>query len=251
MSRRRERAANEKVWALRASLPTWHYDETQHAGVDYSSVEEARRYDEMHQRFRDYAKSAAAIVERLGIGADDTVIDMGAGTGAFAIHVAKGGGKVYAVDVSEAMLTVCREKAEAQGLSNIEFCVGGFLTYGHAAEPCDAMVSVAALHHLPDFWKLVGLCRAAGMLKPGGKLFLFDVVFPAEPADLSDELDRWVESIRQSAGSELAAEAEVHIREEHSTYDWVMEGILERAGFSIENADYADGFRATYVCKRL
>ncbi|MEA1893594.1 MAG: hypothetical protein U9N36_00045 [Euryarchaeota archaeon] len=51
------------------------------------------------------------------------------------------------------------------GISNALYCHGGFLAYEHEAEPADAMVSIVALHHLPDFWKLVALTRAAKMLK--------------------------------------------------------------------------------------
>jgi hypothetical protein len=29
-----------------------------------------------------------------------------------------------------------------------------------------------------------------------------------------------------------------------------MEGLLERAGFEIDSAEYDDGFQATYVCTR-
>ena len=124
------------------------------------------------------------------------------------------------------------------------------MTYEHEAEPADAMVSIAALHHLPDFWKLVGLTRAAEMLKAGGRFFLFDIVFPSAAEDMGGRLDAWVRSTALQSGPELAAEVETHIREEYSTYDWVMEGLLKRTGFEIESAEYADGFQATYVCIR-
>ncbi len=43
---------------------------------------------------------------------------------------------------------------------------------------------------------------------------------------------------------------ETHIREEYSTYDWVMEGLLARAGFEIKSAEYRGRFQATYVCAK-
>jgi cyclopropane fatty-acyl-phospholipid synthase-like methyltransferase len=225
-------------------------DEFAAAGVDYRSPEEAAAYDAMHQRFRRYDEQTAAILGALDLGPEATVIDMGAGTGAFAIHAARHLRRVYAVDVSAAMLARCREKARAAGLRNVRCRVGGFLTYRHADAPADAMVSVAALHHLPDFWKLVGLRRAAAMLRPGGKLFLFDIVFPSEAPDLDRRLTGWVRSIRAKAGPRLAREAETHVRSEHSTYDWVMEGLLRHAGFCIGRKQYGDGFQASYVCTR-
>ena len=53
-----------------------------------------------------------------------------------------------------------------------------------------------------------------------------------------------------AVGPEFAAEVESHIRDEYSTYDWVMEEFLARAGFRIDSAGYADGFTATYLCTR-
>jgi ubiquinone/menaquinone biosynthesis C-methylase UbiE len=229
-------------------IPKWTYDEMKQTGVDYSSVEQVQRYDDVHQKFRDYEKDSDAIIKLLGLDSKSTVIDMGAGTGAFTLHAAKHCRKVYAVDVSPAMLERCRKKGEEIGLSNVLYCHGGFLTYNHEAEPADAMVSIAALHHLPDFWKLAGLTRAAEMLKAGGRFFLFDIVFPSAAEDMGGRLDAWVRSTALQSGPELAAEAEIHIREEYSTYGWVMEGLLKRAGFEIESAEYGDGFQATYVC---
>ena len=66
------------------------------------------------------------------------------------------------------------------------------------------------------------------MLKSGGRFFLFDIVFPSAAEDMRVQLDAWVVSIAEQSGPELAAEAEIHIREEYSTYDWVMEGLLKR-----------------------
>jgi ubiquinone/menaquinone biosynthesis C-methylase UbiE len=233
-----------------SKIPKWTYDEMKQTGVDYSSVEQVQRYDDMHQKFRDYEKDSDTIIKRLELDSKSTVIDMGAGTGAFTLHAAKRCRKVYAVDVSLAMLERCWEKGEEIGLSNVLYCHGGFLTYEHEAEPADAMVSIAVLHHLPDFWKLVGLRRAAEMLKAGGGFFLFDVVFPSAAEDMGVQLEAWVRSIAEQSGPELAAEAEIHIQKEYSTYGWVMEGLLKRAGFEIESAEYDNGFQATYVCTR-
>ena len=231
-------------------IPKWMYNEMEQTGVDYSSVEQVQRYDDMHQRFRDYERDSDAIIKLLELDSNSTVIDMGTGTGAFALHAAKHCRKVYAVDVSSAMLACCQRKGEEMRLSNVLYCPGSFLTYEHGAEPADAMVSTASLHHLPDFWKLVALRRAAEMLKAGGGFFLFDIVFPSEATDLEDQINAWVQSTAEQSGHELAAEAEIHIREECSTYDWVIEGLLERAGFEIGSAEYGDGFQATYVCIR-
>jgi putative AdoMet-dependent methyltransferase len=53
-------------------------------------------------------------------------------------------------------------------VANIEFVHAGFLTYAHRDEAADAVVSRMALHHLPDFWKVVALDRVRALLKKGG-----------------------------------------------------------------------------------
>ncbi|HNW92199.1 MAG TPA: methyltransferase domain-containing protein [bacterium] len=227
--------------------PEWQYDEFACAGIDYASREEVAAYDAMHRTFRDYAAATAQIVARLGLGRESTVIDLGSGTGAFTLHAAPVCRHIHAVDISRAMLDYCRAQADGAGLTNISYHHAGLLTYEHAGEPADAAVCVAALHHLPDFWKQRALQRVAGMLRPGGKFFLFDIVFPAAAADLDAQIGQWLAGIGRMANARLAGEALVHVRDEHSTYDWVMEGMLARAGFTLAAKEYAPGFQTTYL----
>ena len=233
---------------MTTAKPNWFYDEFKHSGVDYADPDQVAVYDQRHQRFRNYKKFAEAVMALLDLGPDATVIDLGAGTGAFSLNAAPSYRTIYAVDVSEAMLAYTRQKAEKAGLSNIVFCKGGFLTY-EPATPVDAVVSSAVLHHLPDMWKWAGLLNVANMLKPGGKFYLSDVVFPVIE-DYVALFSGWVDSFFEKVGPEFAGEVEIHIRDEFSTFDWVMEGLLHRAGFHIDSADYNDGFGATYLCTK-
>jgi ubiquinone/menaquinone biosynthesis C-methylase UbiE len=232
------------------SVPSWQYNEMKFLGVDYSRSDEVAAYDSMHKKFRDYAKSTEEIIRRLSLNSDSTVIDLGSGTGAFALHAARKCCIVYAVDISAAMLEYCRQQAATEGLTNIVFCQGGLLTYEHAAESADAAVCVSVLHHLPDFWKLVALTRSCRMLKPGGRFYLFDIVFPSNEPHLHQKIDEWIKTIETMADARLAEEAVVHAREEFSTYDWIMEGIITRSGFHIDTAEYGKGFQTAYVCTK-
>lgn len=227
----------------------WHHNELPRFGGGKQNRPPSSRLG-TYQKFRDYQKDAEAIVHILKLGPQHTVIDMGAGTGAFVLHAAGHCKMIYAVDVSRPMLDYACQKAEKAGLGNIVFCHGGFLTYEHDAEPADALVCIGVLHHLPDFWKLIGLKRTAGMIKPGGKLYLFDVVFPADMTDYKERFDDWVQSTGKNISPDFASEVETTIRDEYSTYDWIMEGFLERAGFRIDSAEYTDGFGVKYVCTK-
>ena len=147
------------------------------------------------------------------------------------------------------MLEYCRQQAEKEGVTNIVFCHGGLLTYEHPAEAADAAVCVAVLH-LPDFWKGMALARCGRMLKPGGRFYLFDIVFPSHEPRLDEKIDEWIMALGTMADARVAEEAVVHARDEFSTYDWIMEGLLTRSGFRIDTAEYGNGFQAAYVCTK-
>ena len=57
------------------------------------------------------------------------------------------------------MLAYAAERVREEGLAGIRFVQAGFLTYGHAGEPFDAVVSGLALHHLPDHDRTTGRRR--------------------------------------------------------------------------------------------
>ncbi|RJQ31585.1 MAG: class I SAM-dependent methyltransferase [Peptococcaceae bacterium] len=117
------------------------------------------------------------MISCLGLTSNQTIIEFGTGTGDFALEAAQCCARVFAIDISPAMLNFTRRKAELRGIKNIEFHQAGFLTYDHHGEPLDAVVSQLALHHLPDFWKMIALKRIFAMLKEGGKFYLRDVVY--------------------------------------------------------------------------
>ncbi len=233
-----------------AKPPAWRYNEMKPRGFNYNSFILARVYDTYHQLFRDYRHESEAIMAQLGLGTSATVLDMGCGTGAFALHAATHCETVHAVDVSKAMLGRARRKARRAGLTNVRFHRGGFLTYEHQDEPVDAISTSVALHHLPDFWKLVGLRRLAAMLKPGGRLYLFDVVFSFDIGQYESCFKQFIQKMSVQIGPNGEAESQTHLRDEYSTCDWILEGMLERAGFAIDSKDCRDGFLAAYLCTK-
>jgi hypothetical protein len=48
----------------------------------------------------------------------------------------------------------------------------------------------------------------------------------------------------------LRDDTEGHFREEFSTYDWIMDGLLLQAGFTIGSKTMQDGIFGTYTCTR-
>ncbi len=228
------------------SQPAWQWNEHIQIGVDYQNVDEVGAYDARMQTFRDFEKENAEIVKAVSLQPSHTVIEIGTGTGSLARHAARICTKVYACDVSATMLQYAQAKAEEAGLANIAFFHAGFLTYQHAEAPVDVVVSQLALHHLPDFWKQFALNRVAAMLKTGGRFYLCDVVFPATAAEGADYLDHLVVKAPSNTRQELVT----HIRQEFSTFDWILDGMLTRAGFLIDQRHSINAFLTAYVCTK-
>ncbi len=187
------------------------------------------------------------------LGSECTVVDLGTGSGQFALAAAKVCKRVVAVDVSPVMLARLVEKLDRSPAGNVEAVSAGFLTYRHVGAPADLVYTRYALHHLPDFWKAVALGRMADMLRPGGALRLWDVVYSFEPADAERRIEAWIaETVTADVERGWTrAELAEHVRDEHSTFTWLLEPMIERAGLDIVEADYsASGVFATYLCRK-
>jgi ubiquinone/menaquinone biosynthesis C-methylase UbiE len=229
--------------------PQWYYDELKQVGVDYTDIEEVKVYDLQMRKLRDIGTESKNIKEFLKIKNSDLVLEIGTGTGELALNISAHCKRLIAIDVSKTMIHFARTKAEIQNKKNIQFYNAGFLTYNNQGELFDVVITQLALHHLPDYWKMVALKRIHAMLKEDGKLYLRDVVFPSEVQDYDSYFAIILADLKKSAGNKVAEETEIHIKDEFSTLDWIMEGLLKTAGFQIENIQY-DGFMASYLCKK-
>lgn len=228
----------------------WYYDELKQVGVDYEDKKKVAEYDSVMQNLRDVKKELEEISTSINLKADQVIIEIGAGTGEFAIEVSKYCKKVFALDISRTMLDFANKKAQMRQQSNIDFIHGGFLTYTHQGELADAVITQFALHHLPDFWKMAALKRIHEMLKDGGRLYLRDVVFPSGVEDYARFFNKIINRLKTDVGAKIAEETIIHIKEEYSTFDWIMENLLTKAGFTIDEANYDNEFLATYVCTK-
>ncbi len=230
---------------------SWLLVEADVAGREHADPEHARRYD---AKMDSQAAQEVALLEALGVaGADHVVVEFGTGTGQFAMAAAAAFGRVIAVDVSPVMLAQLKHKVAERRRGEISIVEAGFLTYEHSGDPVDAVYSRYALHHLPDFWKAVALARIAGIMRPGGVFRLWDVVYSFEPAQVGHAIEAALAPFTASSPEEGWTRAEVaeHIREEHSTFAWLLEPMLERVGFTIVDAQYSDDLLdARYVCRK-
>lgn len=96
-----------------------------------------------------------------------SVLDVGCGTGTYALELAAAGLKVSGVDISPAMLDLAREKAGASDLG-ISFHLADACNLPFEENTFDAVVSVTALEFIPE--PGAALAEAYRVLKPGGTL---------------------------------------------------------------------------------
>jgi SAM-dependent methyltransferase len=217
------------------AAPGWVLDEVASAGRENLDLAHVTSYDDKADAS---ATAEVALLVDLGLEPRSHVVDLGAGTGQFTLAVASACARVVAVDVSPVMLNRLRAKLIASGASNVE-----------------VIDSRWALHHLPDFWKALALVRMRRILRPGGVLRLSDVVYSFEPTNAEERVERWCASLPDeppSDGRWVRADLEEHVRDEHSTFTWLLEPVIERSGFSIEQATYTtDRIFAEYIARAV
>lgn len=91
--------------------------------------------------------------------------------------------------------------------------------------------------------------RMLALLRAGGVLRLWDVAYNYDPVTAEEQIEAWCSTGGSTVEAEWSrAELEEHVRDEHSTYTWLLEARVQRAGFEIRAAEYSDGgIDAKYV----
>ena len=101
--------------------------------------------------------------------AGQRVLEVGCGVGDFAVHLAKAGAAVTAMDFSPAAIEMARKRGEAHAVK-VDFQTADAQALPFADASFDVLLSCECLEHLPDPQK--ALHEMARVLRPGGKLVL-------------------------------------------------------------------------------
>jgi SAM-dependent methyltransferase len=222
---------------------SWYPDERALAGPEHLDPAYVAGYD---AKTHLDLEAALELLRRHGLGPETTLVDLGCGTGLLAAAAAAEAGRVVGVDPSPAMLAVARGRSDA-----VEWVEAGFHTYEHRGASPQLVHSRHALHHLPDFWKAVALARIHALLAPAGVLVLRDLVYDFEPGEAGDQIEEWLgRAAPTPAEGWTRGELAEHVRDEHSTFTWLLEPLLAHAGFELVEREVAGGLYATYVCRR-
>lgn len=162
-----------------------------------------------------FERTLARTAEHLKPG--DAVFEFGCGTGTAALKLAPFAGHILATDISQEMITIAREKAEAEGITNVTFEVGAPDETRWDEAAFDAAIGYNILHlahNRPA--ALAGLHR---LLRPGGLLITKTVSLPE-----MNPIFRVLLPIMQAIG-----------KAPHVTFvsEAVLEAEIETAGFEI------------------
>jgi len=219
----------------------WYYNERGRIGLEPAVASIYDRNDDSDLRAR-------AALTMLGVQKGWRVADIGCGNGVLATEAALMGAEVDAVDISPAMLALAEVYARDRR-APVRTQSAGLLSFAYQPSSYDLIVSEFTLHHLPDFWKAVALARIFAALKPGANFYLRDIVFVSMPDGSERGVEQWADF--NIKNHDFARDSVVsHMRDEYSTFGWVMERMLTEVGFVLISADYHAPLHGTYLLQK-
>ena len=122
---------------------------------------------------RDAWQKPDEVVRALAPAPDAAVADIGAGTGYFAVRLARAvpGGRVYGVDVEPDMVRYLAERARREGLANLA-AVQAAPADARLPQPVDLVLVVNTYHHIGE--RPAYFDRLRRSLRPGGRVAIVD-----------------------------------------------------------------------------
>jgi ubiquinone/menaquinone biosynthesis C-methylase UbiE len=166
-----------------AQTPPMHLpgDAGQSNGSFHRRFDEAEKWAKVFDDpARDEWQKPDEVVDALGLKPDAIVADLGAGTGYFAVRIARrvAQGKVYAADAEADMVRYLGERADREHLGNIVPVLAG-ADAANLPVPADLILVVDTYHHIGD--RTQYFTRLQASLRPGGRLVIVDFK-PDSPA---------------------------------------------------------------------
>jgi cyclopropane fatty-acyl-phospholipid synthase-like methyltransferase len=134
---------------------------------------------------RDEWQRPRELVTALAIAANETLVDLGAGTGYMVPHLARAvpKGRVLAIDVEPELLRHIDERVKKAGLTNVSTRLA-HKNDPKLAEKVDLVLLVDAYHHIGG--RTAYFRKLAEHLTPGGRVVVVDFrlgKFPVGPGD--------------------------------------------------------------------
>ena len=123
---------------------------------------------------REIEEDVATLIKNMKIKTDDTIADIGAGSGYHVFKMAPlaDKGLVYAVDIQPEMLEAIELKKKSKRVSNIETVLGSAKSINLPNNSLDKVLLVDVYHEFSNPFEMIESIKNA--LKPNGLLFLIE-----------------------------------------------------------------------------
>jgi len=231
--------------------------------AEKSTVEEIRaRFDHDVERFSrletgQQATIDAPLVLELVARAASThlrsgaaLLDLGCGAGNFTLRVLQETGPLdcHLADLSRPMLERARQRIQAAGAKSIAVYQTDLRQLDFSDASIDCILAGAVLHHLRDEadW-VTAFSRFYRWLKPGGRLYVADLVIFDEPAIQELMWNRFARHLESIEGPAYRDKVLAYIEKEDSprSLSFQLE-LLRRVGFSHFDVLHRNGVNACY-----
>lgn len=137
--------------------------------------------------------------------AGETVLDLGSGGGIDVLLSARRvgpTGKVFGLDMTDAMLAIARENQRSAGVENVEFLKGEIEAIPLPDATVDVIISNCVINLSGD--KARVLAEAFRVLKPGGRFAVSDVLTRGElPATVRESMALWTGCVAGALDQEV------------------------------------------------
>src|SRR5580704_5731583 len=167
----------------------------------------------IYDRHDDRDIRARAALTMLGVQRGWRVADIGCGNGVLACEAAQMGAEVDAIDISPAMLALANLQARDRKVA-IRTQPAGLLSFAY---------------------------------KPNS--YLRDIVFVTTPDGTERDVDQWADFSIKNHDFDRDSVV-THMRDEYSTFGWVIERMLTDTGFTLVAADYHAPLHGTYLLRK-
>ena len=206
------------------------------------SVEEARDYDAM-----DHSHVNRVFVDDfLGQGQPDgMILDVGTGTAQIPVELCRRAPevRVRAIDLAGPMLELAAKNVERAGLAErlqLQACDAKHMPF--SANTFAAVISNSIVHHIPE--PAEALSEMARVVRPGGRLFVRDLLRPTTRAELHHLVACYAGDANAHQRALFAASLEAALRLEE------MRDLVRSLGFAADSvARTRDGHWTWNACK--
>ncbi|MDG3087818.1 class I SAM-dependent methyltransferase [Vibrio hannami] len=179
----------------------------------------ARKYSQMPIKDEENYQKKLAETQAY-FSPDSRVLEFGCGTGSTAIAHAPHVNHIDAIDISENMINIGREKAKEADIENVSFHQGTLEQFNADSSTMDAVLALNVVHLLPD--RLAAMNESNRILKSGGVFITSAVCLGASHY----RFIKWVAPIGKLLG--LLPDIKVMTVQE-------LNNELAQAGFTIES----------------